>query len=53
MTRKFSIDDNVFEFFCVFLYTDYESDICRKFQVATPFDVDSNYQIGFSQNTKH
>ena len=30
------LDRNVFELLCVSLYTDYESDLYKKFQVASP-----------------
>ncbi len=39
------IDRNVFELFCVSLYTDYESDLYKKFQVASPYHVHSEYQV--------
>ena len=42
------IDHNVFELFCVSLYTDYESDLYKKFQVASPYYVNSVYQVWFS-----
>ena len=35
----------VLEFFCVPLYTDYLSDLHRKFQIASSYDTDLKYQI--------
>ena len=40
-----ALDRNVFELLCVSLYTDYESDLYKKFQVASPQHVHSEYQV--------
>ena len=40
-----SIDHNVLEFFCVPLYADYSSDLHKKFQVASVYDTNIEYQI--------
>ena len=40
-----SIGRNVLEFFCVSLYTEFLSDLYKKFQVASVHDTNVEYQI--------
>ena len=35
----------VLEFFCMFLYTDYLSNLHKKFRIAFTYDTNVNYQI--------
>ena len=40
-----SIGYNVLELFCVLLYTDYVSDLHKKFQVVSKYDRSTEYEI--------
>ena len=39
------VERNLSEFYCVFQYTDKLSDLHKKFEVASTYDVNERYQI--------
>ena len=43
-----TIGHNVFEFFCVCLYTEFLSDLYKKFQVASTYDTNAETKLGIS-----
>ena len=42
------VERNLSEFYCVFQYTDKLSDLHKKFEVASTYDVNERYQIWVS-----